>query len=149
MLALTLNQTKELYVTNRQNVLCLVEADLDYFTPCTHEEADTRMFLHTFDAASKQYDKIMICTVDTNVVVLAVANVSKLCVSELWILFNKDKKLRHLAIHENANTLGPQKALALPFFHVFTGCDHNRYLIKIWLCWSNLLFYSMIEQVQS
>ncbi len=65
----------------------------------------------------------MIRTVDTDVIVLAVANVPKLGVSELWILFSKDKKLCYLAIHEIANILGPQKALALPFFHAFTGCD--------------------------
>ncbi len=60
----------ELYVINGQNMLCSVEADLDFLTPCTHNETDTRMILHVFDAASKQCNKIMIYTVDTDVVVL-------------------------------------------------------------------------------
>ncbi len=72
-------------------MLCSVDADLDFLTPCTHEEADERMILLTFDVASKQCNKIMIYTVDTDVIVLAVANVSKLGISEHWILFSKDK----------------------------------------------------------
>ena len=38
--------------------------------PCNHEEADSRITLHAADAAHK---KILIRTVDTDVVVLAVA----------------------------------------------------------------------------
>ncbi len=64
-------------------MLCSDKADLDFLTQCTHKEADTRMILHVFDEASRQCDKIMIRTVDTDVVVLAIADVSKLGVSEL------------------------------------------------------------------
>ncbi len=59
--------------------------------------------MHAYDAASKQSDKSVIRTLDTDVVVLVVANVSKLGVSELWVLF--------------ANKLESGKATALLFFH--------------------------------
>jgi hypothetical protein len=115
---------KEIYVTDGKNVLCTTaDADLDYLQPCTHEEADSRMILHAFDAASKMSQKILIRTVDTDVVVLAIANAQKLGIAELWVAFNKANKFRYLAIHEIAAALGPRKSAALTVFHAFTGCD--------------------------
>ncbi len=40
--------------------------------PCTHEEADTRILLHLEDSVKQQYNKALIRTVDTDVVVLAI-----------------------------------------------------------------------------
>ncbi len=105
---------KELYVTDSQNVLFTApDTDLDYLQPCTHEEADSRMILHAYDAASKIHSHFLIRTVYTDVVVLAIANAYKL-------LFGKEKKLCYLALHEMAAALGPHKCLALPMFHTFT-----------------------------
>ena len=41
---------------------------------CSHEEADTRMLLHVKDAMNCGFKSVMIRTVDTDVVVLAVAH---------------------------------------------------------------------------
>ena len=46
--------------------------------PCNHEEADTRMLLHAADATQCGYTKILLRTVDTDVLVLAVAFSGKL-----------------------------------------------------------------------
>ena len=46
--------------------------------PCSHEEADTRMLLHLEDAVKQGYGKICIRTVDTDVVVLAIAAAQRL-----------------------------------------------------------------------
>ena len=43
------------------------------FAPCTQKEADTRIFLHVSDAANYGYGKLMIRTVDSDVLVLAIA----------------------------------------------------------------------------
>ena len=42
--------------------------------PCSQEEADTRMLLHVKDAMNCGFKSVMIRTVDTDVVVLAVAH---------------------------------------------------------------------------
>ena len=42
--------------------------------PCSHEEADTRMLLHVKDAMNCGFKSVMIRTVDTDVVVLAVTH---------------------------------------------------------------------------
>ena len=48
--------------------------DIPSFAPCLHEEADTRIFAHTTEAAKK----ISSCTVYTNVVVLVIPVVQML-----------------------------------------------------------------------
>jgi len=54
-------------------------------TSIAHEEVDTRMILHLADAVSKGFQKILLLTVDTDVVILAVAAATKLDIQELWV----------------------------------------------------------------
>jgi len=87
--------------------------------PSTQEEADSRMMLH---AAHAGHSKITIRTVDTDVVVLAVALACTLEQDdEVWVSFGMGKAFRFLADHEMA--LGPENVQALPMFHALTGCD--------------------------
>ena len=37
---------KNVYVTHGENILCNFNKDTSYLSPCYHEEADTRMFVH-------------------------------------------------------------------------------------------------------
>ena len=69
-------------------------------SPCTHEEADTRLLLHAADAARRGYTKVMVRTVDTDVVVIAVAKFQYLSLSELWIEFGVGKHLKYLPAHD-------------------------------------------------
>ncbi|KAK4312975.1 hypothetical protein Pmani_015640 [Petrolisthes manimaculis] len=88
-----------------------------------HEEAYTRILLHVQDSVMQGYIKVSISTVDTDVVVLAVAVAGYLVIDELWVAFGTGKNFRHLAAHEMAVALGTNKCRGLPFFHAFTGCD--------------------------
>ena len=64
----------------------------DGIAPCNHEEADTRIFIHIAHAASDGLLKAIIHTVDTDVVILAIANVHKIQnLDELWIAFGTGK----------------------------------------------------------
>ncbi|CAH3107879.1 unnamed protein product, partial [Porites lobata] len=102
--------------------------DTSSLAPSSHEEADTRMFIHAADAIQSGFTKIIVRSVDTDVLVLAVALVQKLqaLASEsiqLWVAFGTGEHLRYLAAHEIANKFNNTAALALPAFHAFTGCD--------------------------
>ena len=82
------------------------------------------MLLHASHASQHGHQKILIRTVDTDVVVLAVYIAQRLPTdNQLWLAFGTGKKFRYLAAHEMTAALGPQKALALPMFHALTGCD--------------------------
>lgn len=61
--------------------------------------------------------------VDTDVFVLAVSQMQRIPHKEVWLAFGTGKQFRCYPIHNIACSLGPQKSLALPVFHAFTGCD--------------------------
>ena len=113
---------KEFITTQDSGVLCINHPDVSDLAPCTHEETNTRIILHLEDVARKEYKTVLISTVDTDVVV-AIAAVDHLDISQLWIAFGTGKNFQCFVIHEMAKALGPQHCLALPMFHDFTGCD--------------------------
>ena len=109
--------------------------------PCSHEEADTRLFLHVQDC-SRSGSRVMIRSADTDVIVLAVANFRRLPVQEIWIAFGVGKHFRYLPAHKIALQLGPQSSEALPMFHVFSGCDSVSFFAgkgknKCWETWKS------------
>ena len=82
------------------------------------------MLLHAYHSAQHGHHKILIWTVDTDVVVLAVSVAIGLGPEyELWLAFGTGKHFRYLAAHKIASELGPTKAQALPMFHALTSCD--------------------------
>ena len=99
--------------------------DVSALTPCTHEEADTRIFLRVVASAADGHRQVMIRTTDSDVVVLGVST----CVAhgqkidELWIAFGIRRSYRYIPVHLIAQDLGLPKAMALPAFHALTGCD--------------------------
>ena len=112
--------------TYGEGVLCITPCDTSMLAPCSHEKADTRMFLHVSHAVNQGFNNILLRIVDTDVLVLAVAvfqQISHLGQIELWIAFGTGKHLRFIAAHEIASSLGPHESKALPIFHAFTGCD--------------------------
>jgi len=115
---------KHIVITLYTTVLSTIENyDIAQLSPCTHEEADTRMFLHVSDLVRVGNSKVLIKTVDTDVVVLAIAFQQKIACHELWVALGTGQHLRYLPAHELACVLGPERSCALPMFHAFTGCD--------------------------
>jgi hypothetical protein len=109
--------------THNEDVLCSVPIDKYGIAPCNHEEADTRVLLHAAHAVKKGHTKVLIRTVDNDVVVLDVAYTQRLGIQELWVAFGVGKHFRYIPVHQIATDLGVQSCEALPFFHAFTGCD--------------------------
>ena len=117
---------QQVFSTKGQTVLCSSHReDISSLAPCNHEETDTRLLLHVADAAHQGFNKIMIRTVDTDVVVLAVAVYHHIGVEELWISFGTGKNLRYIAAHNISLALGSFKSKSLPVFHALTGCDQT------------------------
>ena len=114
---------KQVIITHHKDILCTQPRNTTGLAPCTQEEADTRIFLHVLDAANHGYGKVMIRTVDSDVLVLAIAAVNEAHIDELWVAFATGKSFRYLPAHEIALSLGPRKSNALLFLHAFSGCD--------------------------
>ena len=122
------NHSKELVATLKSEVLIAPpRMHLESLAPCSQEKADGRTFLHAADAAQTGNDRILIRTVDTDVV-LAVAASRRLSV-KIWLAFGTGKSLRFISAHDIATALGPEKCNVLPMFHALTGCDTVRILL--------------------
>ena len=88
---------------------------------CSHEEADTRMLLHT-----KCVDgPVVIYSDDTDVFILLLGNVSQLL--DTYMKVSKGSKSRILNINNIENSLsnkyGSKFSSSLIGLHAFTGCD--------------------------
>lgn len=137
-----IDSDKEIISTVESEVLCNHQRDESVLSPCTHEEADTRMMLHLKDAVMQGYTKVTIRTVDTDVVVLAVTSASRLEGNEIWIAFGTGKTFRYIPAHTLAQILGPDRSEALPVFHAITGCDTVSFFAgkgkkTAWDTWNN------------
>ncbi|ELU07992.1 hypothetical protein CAPTEDRAFT_216620 [Capitella teleta] len=113
---------KEIYATLGADVLTTSE-NISAISPCTHEEADTRVILHLHDAVQKGLKTAMIRTVDTDVVIIAASAFTTIKPAKLWIAFGSGRNFRHLPVHEIVNCLGFSRCSSLPLFHAMTGCD--------------------------
>ena len=101
-------EDKQLVITNGEAVLSKpLLPHLTSLASCNHEEADSRMLLHASHAAQHGHHAILIRTVDTDVVVLAVSLAQELQPEDkLWLAFGTGQSFCYLAAHEIAAGLG-------------------------------------------
>ena len=118
--------TSTIIVTRGDNAICNKVRSLDAVAPCSHEEADTRVFVHARDATSQGSKSITIKANDTDVVVIAVStmpSLQELGLEKLWIAFGQGASARWTPVHDVVSSIGPEKVGGILFFHAFTGCD--------------------------
>ena len=121
---LTVDEAKVLFATSAQNVLSSTcQAELSNLTPCSQEEADTRLILHAADAVAQSKRRVSVRTVDTDVVVLAATFFSQMKPDEMWIAFSTGKNFHFILTHEILSLLTPKACFSLLAFYAFTGCD--------------------------
>ena len=135
------NTDKQIVTTFGNEVLCNQNRQQANLLPCSHEESDTRIILHLADGAKSGYDRTMLRTVDTDVVVLAITYYYTVPASETLIAFGTGKHFRYIGAHCIAKTFGPDKSSVLPLFHAFTGCDavsvfHGKGKKSAWGTWT-------------
>ena len=86
--------------------------------PCSHKETAPE------DPMNCGLKTVTIRTVDTDVVVLAVAHFQGLPnIQQIWIAFGTGDEYKYIPIHKIASAICPQFAKRMLFFHTFTGCD--------------------------
>ena len=130
-------------MTLGESVCSSVPFTEERLSPCTHEEADTRMLLHAADGVTQGMKKITIKTVDTDVVVLAVSQANRIQCEQLHIAFGIRKSFQYINTILIAQMLVDQKCKALPAFHALTGCDTTssfagRRKHTAWITWNML-----------
>ena len=117
------NQHMTIVGTKGIEVVSNIEINKYNISPCTQEEADTRIFIHVRELLHQLLNQVV--TVDSDVVIIAHFVFFKLQrekeIGELWIEFGVGKFKRWIPIHRYAEALGENVCNALPFFHAFTG----------------------------
>ena len=105
-------------------------ADLSLLTPTNHEEGDTKVLLHTKDMILKGFRRVVIRTLDTDVLILAISFFNDLSVEDLQLCvdFGVGKHRELFSINEIATALGPQKSVATRFFHGLAGNDQTSFV---------------------
>ena len=68
-------------------------------------------------------NKILLRTVDTDVVVIDISMAQQIGCDCLWFAFGTDTTFRYIDATAIAQTLGDAKCGVLPAFHALTGCD--------------------------
>ena len=112
------------HATDGHDVLCsMAQMDLTGLVPCSREEADTSLFLHVADAVKKGYRKLLVRTVDTDVVVVAIATLNRTKPDELWVAVWYWWAFPAHSNPRSSCSVGPRKSATLPLFHLLTGCD--------------------------
>lgn len=109
-----------------QSVVCRGSGNLA-MSACDHEEADSRICIHVQDAVRNGASKVLVRTVDTDVIVILVGIYFQLCEvyqdCEIWVGFGTGKHYKCYSINSICLHLGKRRSRALPFFHSFTGSD--------------------------
>ena len=101
---------KQVISTRGHGVVCNSDIDICNLSPCTHEEADTRILLHAAECATQGFNTVMIRTVDTDLMIIACSMFQHLGISELWIAFGTGTNFRYVPMHDIVKELGPTKA---------------------------------------
>ena len=80
--------------------------------------------MHVTHDVQHGHHQILVCSVDTDVVVLAVIVSATLPGNnEVWVVFGTGKIFLYLAAYQIAASLGTEKSIDLHMFHALTGCD--------------------------
>ena len=99
---------------------------MEAVSPCLHEEADIRIFVHARDAAIEGGKALVIKANDTDIVVIAVSvlpQLHEIGAETLWTAFGHGVGMKWIPIHELLNAIGPARASGIMYFHAFTGWD--------------------------
>ena len=93
-------------------------------SPCNHEEAYSTVIIHAFDAGRKGRQKLLIRTVDTDILVLAIAYVERFDAQERFLcLMHSQNAIRCRYLQENAK----QNCVSIALFqsqqhHIHKSC---------------------------
>ena len=94
---------------------------------CTQVEADRRVVVHVQHSLECGYRKIVVQTVDTDVVVILISHFFDLKFQypqlDLWVAFGTGKYFRYKRVNSICLSLGKSETEAMPAFHAYSGCD--------------------------
>ena len=106
---------KTILVTSKENVKKTDDTNVDTLQPCKIEEFDCRFPLHLYHAVQNGHKNLLVKTVDTDIIIVAIARFKEIGCETLYIEYGKADKLRIYAIQNIVKGL-KEDVEALPIF---------------------------------
>ena len=93
--------------------------------PCEVEEADQDLVRHTLNLIENGYKNILVCAIDTDVLVLLISYIGKVKLNDIesHSYLGKYYNIRQILQELGSDIFLVFFLFFLPFFYVFTGCD--------------------------
>ena len=96
---------------------------------CDHEEADTRLLLHSKHAAAADFENVVIRSPDTDVFILLLGH-NQAIQSNLYFDTGSGNQRRIINVSAVHSSLGLELCDALIAFHAFTGEKRKVYILE-------------------
>ena len=113
-------------------------------SPCNHEEADTRIFVHAKHAVAGGSKVVMIKASDTDVLVIAISAWSALqqCgLQQLRIAHGQGRNLRWIPVHDICQSIRPERSKRILFSMPLRAAILSRpFVEKEKICMANMGF---------
>ena len=103
------------------------DIDLSYLRG-NHEEADTRIILHSIHAGRAGYNTIVVHCRDTDVLVLLISHLDKIQAPNVWMKGGTSQAKKYYPIRAVANQYTQEQCKHLPSFHALTGSDTTSFI---------------------
>ena len=101
---------------------------------CDHEGANTRVCVHIIDALLKGMQRIVVRTVDTDIVVILLGVFGQLLDNypyiDMWVAFGMGQNFKEIYIKSIFKTLRKDTCLALPGFHAQVAIQPHSFQAK-------------------
>ena len=120
----------------------VIVQEIAQLTNCSHEEADTRIFLHASYIANTCENSIIIKSPDTDVLVISIALDSIIGSSRLYFHTGRDEHVRTIHVQSIKQHLGDAVTNALIGLHCFTGCDS----VSAFYCKGKVKPFKLVQQ---
>ena len=79
--------------------------------------------VHLADVVKEGHKNILIRTVDTDVVALAISCMQTTSADQIWVAFGSGKNFRYISIDQLSKELKSSRSYVLPAFPAVTGYD--------------------------
>ena len=110
----------------------------------THEEADSRIFLHVKVASTTCCERVVVVASDTDIVVIATYLFDNFRLDGLLELFIQTKDYV-IPIHSLVTGFSTCERAMMPLMHALSGCDTNGFMFGK----GKVLFYKAVQQTNT
>ena len=110
---------KTISVTSKEEVKKTDDTNVDTLKPVIIKEIDSRFPLHLYHAVQNGHNNLLAKTVDTDIIIVAIARFKEIGCETLYIEYVKANKLKIYAIHDIVKELKEDMLMHCHFLYTY------------------------------